>query len=157
MFGLFKSEQFLDAELGELRRSAGYWKGGLELTPCGAFRLALTGSRKAPDPTAVGLAKELRERFKFLMPEIQNGLLEHYIPYKEAVDAGEETGSRCPEIASAEAVWPHVMPAHVLIEPIQGVPTVEIAFRVAWDEEHTVGARFQNWKLIVLNGSVREK
>jgi len=104
----------------------------------------------------MGLAKELRERFKSLMPEMQAGLFEHYTPYKEAVDAGEETGSPCPDIATAEAVWPHVTPAHVLVEPIQAVLTVEIAFRVAWDEEHTVGARFQNWKLIVLNGSVRE-
>jgi hypothetical protein len=156
MFGLFKSEPFLDAELGELRRSGGYWKGGLELAPCGPFRLALTGSRKAPDPTSLGLAKELPEQFALLMPEMEAGLFEHYIPYKEAVDAGEETGSPCPEIASAEAVWPHVTPAHVLVEPIQGVQTVEIAFRAAWDVEHTLGARFQNWKLIVLNGSVRE-
>jgi len=156
MFGLFKSEPFLDADLGELRRSGGYWRGDLELAPCGAFRLALTGSGKSPDPTALGLAKELRERFKSLMPEMQAGLFEHYTPYKEAVDAGEETGSPCPDIATAEAVWPHVTPAHVLVEPIQGVLTVEIAFRAAWDEEHTLGARFQNWKLIVLNGSVRE-
>ena|SRR4249919_2000863 len=156
MFELFKSEPFLDSDLGELRRSGGYWKGGLELRPAGTFRLALTGSRKAPDPIALALAKELPERFKSLMPEIQTGLFEHYAPYKEAVDAGEETGSPCPELASAEAVWPYVTPAHVLVEPIQGVQTVEIAFRAAWDEEHTLGARFQNWKLIVLNGSVRE-
>ncbi len=32
MFGLFKSEPFLDSDLGELRRSGGYWKGGLELS-----------------------------------------------------------------------------------------------------------------------------
>ena len=27
MFGLFKSEPFLDSDLGELRRSGGYWRG----------------------------------------------------------------------------------------------------------------------------------
>jgi hypothetical protein len=156
MFGLFKSEPFQDADLGELRRSGGYWRGSLELRPCGTFRLALNGNREKPDQAALGLAKELLDRFPSLVPEIQTGLFEHYIPYKEAVDAGEETGSPCPKIASAEAVWPHITPAHVLVEPIQGVPTVEIAFRAAWDEEHTLGARFQNWKLIGLNGSVRE-
>jgi hypothetical protein len=156
MFGLFKSEPFLDADLGELRRSGRYWKGSLELAPCGTFRLVLTGSGKAPDPTALRLSKELPVRFRSLMREMQAGLFEHYAPYKEAVDAGEETGSPCPQIASAEAVWPHVTPSHVLVEPIRGVQTVEIAFRAAWDEEHTLGARFQNWKLIVLNGSVRE-
>ena len=154
MFGLFKSEPFRDGQLGELRRSGGYWKGRLALAPCGTFRLSLAGSREAPDPVALGLAKELPDRFKALMPKIQGGLFEHYAPYKEAVDAGEQTGS-CPSIASPEAVWPHVTPAHLLIEPLEGVPTVEIAFRVAWDVEHTVAALFQNWQFIELNGSVR--
>jgi hypothetical protein len=77
------------------------------------------------------------------------------VPYKEAVDAGEETASPCPSIASSEAVWLHVTPAHVLVEPLEGIPTVEIAFKVAWDVEHTLGVRFQNWQFIELNGSVR--
>jgi hypothetical protein len=155
MFGVSKSEPFRDGQLGELRRSGGCWKGSLAVVPCGVFRLALAGSREAPDPVALGLAKELPDRFKSLMPKIQTGLFEHYAPYKEAVDAGEETGSPCPSVASPEAVWPHVTPAHVLVEPHKDVPMVEIAFRVAWDREHTVGARFQNWQFIELNGSVR--
>jgi hypothetical protein len=89
-----------------------------------------------------------------LIPEIQRGLLEHYSPYKEAVDAGEETGSPCPEIARPEDLWAHVRAAHVLIETVRGLWTVEIAFRVAWDIEHTVAARFQDWKFVEFNGSV---
>jgi len=89
MFGLFKSAPVQDAQLGELQRSGGGWKGHLELAPCGTFRLLLAGSRKAPDATALGLAKELTGRFKALMPEIQGGLFEHYAPYKEGVDVGE--------------------------------------------------------------------
>lgn len=154
MFGLFRSEPFRDAQLGELRRSSGKWKGSLVVAPCGTFRLALGGSREAPDPIALRLAKELPDRFKSLMPEIQTGLFEHYAPYKEAVDAGEETHSPCPSVASPEAVWLHVTPAHVLVEPLNGKLMVEIAFTVAWDEEHTVGARFQDWDFIELNGSV---
>ncbi|HWZ97391.1 MAG TPA: hypothetical protein VN025_06480 [Candidatus Dormibacteraeota bacterium] len=117
--------------------------------------MALAGSRKGPGTVPLKLAKELPGRFKSIMPEIQTSLFGHYTPYKEAVDAGEETGSPCPNVVSPEALWPHVAPAHVLVEPLGGVPTVEIAFRVAWDEEHTVGARFQNWQFIELNGSVR--
>lgn len=157
MFKLFKSKLFRDGQLGEFRRSGGYWKSHLVVAPCGTFRLALAGSREAPDPIALVLAKELADRFKSLMPKIQTSLLGHYAPYKEAADAGEETGSPCPSIASPEAVWPHVTPAHVLVEPIEGVPTVEIAFKAAWDIEHTVGARFQNWQFIELNGSVRRQ
>jgi hypothetical protein len=155
MFELFKSELFRDGQLGKFRRSGGHWKGSLVVAPCGPFRLALAGSRKAPDPLALALAKELPDRFKSMMPKIQTGLFEHYAPYKEAVDAGQETGSPCPKVESPDTVWPYVTPAHVLVEPLQGVPTVEIAFRVAWDVEHTVGARFQNWQFIELNGSVR--
>ena len=75
MLGLFKSEPFRDGQLGELRRSGGCWKGSLVVAPCGTFRLALAGSREAPDPIALGLAKELPDRFKSLMPKIQTGYL----------------------------------------------------------------------------------
>ena len=133
MFGLFKSEPVRDVQLGELRRSGGHWKGSLELVPCGTFRLSLAGSRKAPD------------------------LFEHYAPYKEAVDEGEQTGSPCPNVAGPEGVWPYVTPAHVLIEPMRlgDSPTVEIAFRVEWDVEHTVAAMYRDWQFVELNGSVR--
>ena len=153
MFELFKSKPFRDGQLGEFRRSGRYWKGSLVVAPCGTFRLALAGSREAPDLIALGLAKELPDRFKSLMPQIQSGLFGHYEPYREAVDAGEP-GSPCPSIASPDAIWPHVTSAHVLVGALECVPTVEIAFKVAWDIEHTVGARFQNWLLIELNGSV---
>jgi len=115
----------------------------------------LGGNREAPDPIALGLAKELPNRFKSPKPSIQTGLFEHYATYREAIDAGEETVRPAPSIASPDAVWPHVTPAPILVEPLESIPTVEIAFKVAWDEEHTVGARFQNWQFIALNGSVR--
>jgi hypothetical protein len=31
----------------------------------------------------------------------------------------------------------------VQVTPLGGVLTVEIGYRVAWDEEHTLGARFR--------------
>lgn len=133
MFGLFKSKPFRDGQLGEFRRSGRYWKSNLVVAPCGTFPLVLAGSRKAPGPMALALAKELPDRFRSLMPQIQIGLFEHYLPYREAVEAGQQTGSPCPSIASPDAIWPHVTPAHVLVEALECVPRVEIAFRVAWD------------------------
>jgi len=155
MFGWFRSILFRDAQLGELRRSGVLWKGSIVLAQCGTFRLSLAGNSKAPDPMAVKLAKELPGQIQALIPKIQNGLFEHYTPYKEAVDAGEETGGSCPQITSTEAVWQHVEPTHVLIEPLRGVWRVEIAFRTEWDVEHTVAAIFQDWRFVELNGSVR--
>jgi Domain of unknown function (DUF6985) len=155
VFGLFKSQPFRDDVLGELRRAGGYWKGSVFVAPCGAFRLALAGSREAPAPTAVALARELPDRFTSLTPAIQASLFEHYAPYKESCDSGEETGISCPIVASPEKVWPFVTPAHVLVTSLEGISTIEVAFKVAWDVEHTVAARFRNWQFIELNGSVR--
>ena len=56
-----------------------------------------------------------------------------------------------PRLASPEQVWGHISVVRVLIEPLDGVDTVEIAYRTDWD---TLGARFQGWALIELNGSV---
>src|SRR5512144_1596459 len=153
MLGMFTSAPFHDGQLGEFRRSGGHWKGSLSLAPFGAFRLSLAGNRKAPDATALALAKELTERFEDLVPEIQGGLFDHYEPYRDAVNAGEHRGSPCPDIAGPHAVWAHVTAAHVLIEPIGiGEMTLEIAFRVEWDIEHTVAAIFRDWQFIALNG-----
>lgn len=155
MFGLFGPKVFRDPQVGELRRSRGHWKGELAVPHFGKFHLSLFGNSKEPDQIALILAKKLTERFPYLTPEIQGGLFEHYSPYREAVDAGEYTGSPCPNVSSPADVWPHVKPVHVLIEPQRGVWGIEIAFRAAWDIEHTVAARFQDWKFVELNGSVR--
>jgi hypothetical protein len=154
VFRLFKSEPFQDEDLGEFHRSDGLWKGSIILAPCGTFRLSLAGSRQAPDPFALNLAKELPDRVQALLLAIENWLFQHYTPYREAVQSGQWPGSSFPEIASAEAVWPHLAPAHVLIEPRQGAYWVEIAFKTDWDIEHTVAAIFRNWELVELNGSV---
>ena len=57
-------------------------------------------------------------------------------------------------LSRPEQVWGQVSPVRVLIERLGGVDTVEIAYRTAWDTEHTLGARFQGWALMELNGSV---
>src|SRR5262245_5793502 len=104
MFGLLKARPFRDAQLGELRRSGRHWKGGILLAPCGTFRLSLAGGREEPEPVAIQLAKELPGRISALMPSMQRGLFEHYEPYKQAIEAGEETGSPSLWIASADVV-----------------------------------------------------
>jgi hypothetical protein len=154
MLGLFKPKTFRDEQLGALRRRRRFWFGNLTLPGCGAFRLVLAGNRQAPEPIVIGIARELPNRFDSLKPNIENGLFEHYAPYKEAVDAGIETGSPCPNVPDPEAVWQYTAPAHILIEPHGSIIKIEIAFRVAWDEEHTVGARFRDWRFVELNGSV---
>jgi len=59
-----------------------------------------------------------------------------------------------PEIATPNGVWPHAKLIYVAVTPLDGSLTVELGYTVAWDEEHTLGARFRTRKFIELNGSV---
>jgi hypothetical protein len=42
----------------------------------------------------------------------------------------------------------------VQVTRMSGGLTLEIGYRVAWDEEHTLGARIQDGRLVGLSGSV---
>ena len=160
MFGLFKTAPFEDDRLGSLTRSGGSWRGIIALGQHGKFELSLSGGRQSPDSASLALARELPARYESLLSQIQASLFEHYEPYRDADSAGElpEPSEPFPKIERAEDVWPHVFSRWVRIEPLQGSPqdgpTIEIAYRVAWDEEHTVGARIQGWSLFELCGSV---
>jgi uncharacterized protein DUF6985 len=160
MFGLFKSATFQDDRLGPLTKSGAHWKGSLTLGRHGKVALRLSGSRESPVSANLALAHELPARYDALLSQIQSSLFEHYEPYRDAALAGElpERSEPFPKIEQAEDVWPHISPEYVVIEPLWGSPkdgpTIEIAYRVAWDEEHTVGARIQEWQLFELCGSV---
>ena len=160
MFGLFKTATFEDDRLGLLTRSRRHWRGSIALGRHGKTELSLSGGRDSPDSVSLALARELTARYGALLPQVQASLFEHYEPYGDADSAGDlrERSEPFPKIERAEDVWPHVFAEWVRIEPIQGSPqdgpTIEIAYRVTWDEEHTVGARIQDWKLWELCGSV---
>ncbi|MFN8633996.1 MAG: hypothetical protein U0893_09090 [Chloroflexota bacterium] len=168
----FRTRRWHDPALGALARRWGRWHGQIVLggddrdgggTPSTAGQqavlptvpLVLAGGRSAPDPALLQLARDLHERYAALLPALERAFFEHYQPYAEAVLAGEEPPSdHLPTLTAPTQVWPHVTPVRVLLDVQRGAPTVEIAYRVAWDEEHTLGARFQNWQLVELNGSV---
>ena len=160
MFGLFKTPPFEDDLLGSLTRSSGSWTGSIVLARHGKIELSLSGGRQAPDSVSLALARELPTRYEALLPQIQTSLFEHYEPYRDADSARElpEQSEPFPKIEHAEDVWSHVFAEWVRIEALEGSPqagpTIEIAYRVAWDEEHIVGARIQGWRLFELCGSV---
>src|SRR4051812_47087478 len=154
MFELFKSEPYLDPELGKFERSPGHWRGRIVLEPAGRFPLSLAGDRNAPHIHALQLSRELQERFPSLVSEVQHGLFEHYLPYKEAVEKGIEMGGPFPKITDSVELWSHVRPAHVLIEPLNEQWRVEIALTTDWDIEHKIAVIYSDWHFIELNGSV---
>ena len=151
-----KRPSYRDPIVGTLVRQGRYWRGLISLGSESDVPLLLSGPRVAPSDANLGLARELGPRYAALRPAIERALFEHYDPYLQAVESGDaEHLGEIPRLSRPEQVWEHTSLERVLIEPLSGVDTVEIAYRTEWDVEHTVGARFQSWVLIELNGSVR--
>jgi len=156
MFDFFRTAPCTDPVLGTLVRRGGYWRGRITLGADADVPLVLAGGRTAPDQSRLTLARELRSRYPALRRTIERALFEHYAPYAEAVDSGEiEALPDIPRLSLPDHVWTHVTPVHVLIEPFSHLETVEIGYETKWDVEHILGARFQEWVLVELNGSVR--
>src|SRR3954468_9061540 len=118
MFGLFKSQPFSDPHLGELRRTRGLWRGSLLL---GKVRvpLVVTGSRAAPDPKALDMARSTLSDYPEWRVLIERAVFEHYTPYAEAIAAGEaeppETG--LPRLVEPNDVWPYTFAEFVQVTP----------------------------------------
>ena len=155
MFGLFKSAPFSDPSLGELVRSRGLWRGVIHLDS-GSAPLALAGTRSAPDPGALAVARELPAQLVGWRRAIETALFEHYEPYADSLAAGdpEATDDSLPSITSPADVWPHVCLQYVCVAPLGGSLTTELGYATAWDEEHTLGVRFRGNAFLELCGSV---
>jgi len=145
-FRPWRARPYTDPGVGTLRRTGGRWQGVITLLPEGPVPLLLSGGLK-PDEQALALARALGGKYATLRDDIQNHLFRHYQPCAEA-------GS-CPvHINAPDHVWQHVALQRVLIEPLNGAMTLEIAYRIAWDEEHIVGAWIRDWRVFELCGSV---
>ena len=156
MFGLFGSKPYLDPQLGELARSRGYWRGRISLEDGTRVALTLSGSRAEPDPQAVADARAFTAQYSAWRAPIEAALFEHYEPYGDSPESDDEhgAGDTTPVISSPGQIWPHVSLVYVAVIPLGGILTTELGFTVAWDEEHTLGARFRSGKLLELCGSV---
>ncbi len=52
------------------------------------------------------------------------------------------------------ALLARITPVHATVIRLDGQPTFELGYRVPWDDEHTIGARFRDGALVDLCGSV---
>lgn len=156
MFGLFKSPSFDDPQLGALIRSRGLWRGTLNLEPSLRVPLAITGPRSGPDPQALEAARQISASYPAWEPTIAAALFEHLEPYAQDVADGDLAAPEggLPKIDSPDDVWPHVTLVFAAVTPLAGVLTTELGYTTAWDEEHTLGARFQSGEFVGLCGSV---
>lgn len=156
MFGFLKSAPHIDPQLGELRRSRGFWRGHIAVDPGQSVPLVLAGSRAAPEAEALRIARTIASQMAGWRPAIANALHEHYQPYAESVADEEESppSGGLPKIERPEDVWAWVSIDYIAVTALDGVPAIEIGLRAAWDEEHTLGARLRDGRLLELNGSV---
>ena len=156
MFGLFNSPPFNDPQLGTLVRKRGLWRGSFNFEFGHTVPVALSGTRREPDPQALANAHAVPQVLASWRPLIERALFEHYSPYAESVAAGEAAPpiDGLPRIATPDEVWPHVTLVYVSVTPLSGIITTELAYTTVWDEEHTLGARFQSGEFVELCGSV---
>ncbi len=152
--GLF-STTFQHPEFGSFTKGLfGMWKGRMSLQNNQNVEVRLPGSGREPEPRSFSLLKDLTTRYPDLQKEIEKYLYEHYEPYREAVDTGEEVaaaGGQFPRINLSSDVWKSTKPVRVAVDSMS---KLEIAFEVEWDEEHIVGATIDNWNVVDFCGSV---
>jgi hypothetical protein len=104
----------------------------------------------------VAAARGLKAQLPAWRSTIETALFEHYEPYAQAIAAGEfpEASESFPNIAAPAGVWPHASLEFISISPLDGSLTTELGYTTAWDEEHTLGARFVGGTFTELCGSV---
>ncbi len=151
MFGLFKSDPYTDPQLGTFTRAGGKWRGTVTLPGRGPAPVALSGGRKQPDAGALTFARLVPAQYGSLIPDIQKGLFEHYESYRQAHEAGDYlAGEPFPKLGNDPSLWERVRLVGVTIDAEE----IEVAYETDWDEEHTVGARIRDGKLVEMNGSI---
>ena len=155
MFGLFRSPPFNDPDLGLFERSRGRWRGQIVLAGK-PLRLAVAGAHGAPDAQALAVAKLLPAIWSSNREAVARALIEHLEPYREAVAAGEvEPPNRpLPVIPQPVDVWQFVELQSASVTPLSSRLISEVALSTTWDEEHTLGVRFDGGAFVELNGSI---
>ena len=100
--------------------------------------LAVPGGRSRPDADAVATARTISTSYGGWRPALARMLADHH-----------------PETVSVDSVAVPP-PVYAAVITLDGEPAVELGYRVDWDEEHTLGARFRGADAVELCGSVLE-
>jgi len=155
MFGFFRAAAYVDPTLGEFKRSGGLWRGKIKLAER-VVPLSISGPRAQPDAEAVAAAQALPTVWAQSSDSVARALVEHLAPYREAVDAGEDEAPSppLPAVGQPGDIWASVQVLSASVTPLSGKLTSEVALAAAWDDEHTLGARFEGAAFVELNGSI---
>jgi hypothetical protein len=138
------------AELGPLQYTSGRWRGAIALEKGVRIPLFIPGSRAGPDPEGLAVAELASEWWTQARPDVERELYDHYSAGRD-----DQTDGTL-ELRDPGEVWEHAVPTSVAIKPFRSLNEIQVAMRVAWDEEHTLGAMIRDGRLVGLNGSILE-
>ncbi len=153
MFSLFKVKDIEHPRLGTLHWRRGYWEASLSLPGMSAVRVLISGTKNSLLPNAEAEALRLPSASPEWKAKISQALFEHAEPYLSAMAEDPESNSLAAEVRSPSTAWDKAVLQAVVVHEIGGVMTSEFCFAAAWDEEHTLGARFQGGQWWELCGS----
>lgn len=154
MLGLFKTPVCKDSALGEIRYARGLWRGSVAIDGC-IVPLALEGSRSGPSVEALALAKSGEAHFLGCRAQIEAALYSHFLALKDAVGDGQFVPEEpLPALEGRGAVWSHVRLEYAAVVSLGRELITELGYSVQWEEEHMLGVRLQNGRLVELCGSV---
>jgi hypothetical protein len=137
-------------ELGPLSYRGGHWHGVVALDGAARLPLHLPGPRSGPSPEALRLAGQASAWWAEVRERVTAELYAHYT-------AGRDGGlAAIPGVTEPSAVWSEVTLSSVQLAPYGSPREMQVALRVTWDEEHTLGALLRDGELVELNGSILE-
>lgn len=142
MAGWTRTRQYEDPTLGTFTRRRDGWYGQVRLDPSGVVPLVVPGSRHEPDADARALAGTVQREFDLHVVSITEALRNHRTAATGVGAGGLDIGG--------------TQPTYVRVIVLDGSPTIEIGYRVDWDDDHTLGALLRNGRLVEFNGSVLE-
>ena len=138
------------AELGPLQYKGGRWRGTIALENGARVPIFIPGSRAGPHPEGLQLAERASAWWTQARPEVERELYDHYSNGRDDPTVGALA------LREPGEVWAHAAPTSVEIKPFRSLDEIQVAIRVAWDEEHTLGALIRDAQLAGLNGSILE-
>ena len=153
MFGLFKTGDFQHPTLGVFRWVGSCWRGEISLAGGTAVPLIIAGTRKGPDHAALRHAENFGRDFKTIEARLMHELFAHYEPYAESARQSEIEANGFPQVRNGGEALVIAEVEAVVVAELDGALATEVCYRVPWDEEHTLGARFRGPDWIELCGS----
>jgi hypothetical protein len=164
MFGLFKKVVIDHPALGPLTKRGGRWEGNINIFPNQSVPLELEGTKVAPHAETLAAALDLPSKLPSLIPLIIEELLEHLEPYKEALsDPDDDLAGmysdpsavrKIQAITTSHEAWAACEIEGVEVMLVENKVLLLVRIQSMWDEEHLLGAYFQDWQFVNLNGSV---